>query len=96
MFRAVENESLRHEIRAAIFFDAHLPAERDGIGGLLAVGANLESAMAQARELRIAKAKVTPSVCQLCSVSCVTLVHTIAGQIVRSTATRAARTTKAP
>jgi formate dehydrogenase major subunit len=52
------------------------------LGSLLAVGANLEPVLAQAQELRIAKAKVTPSVCPFCSVGCATLVHTIDGQIV--------------
>jgi formate dehydrogenase major subunit len=52
------------------------------LGGLVAIGANLEPVMAQAQDLRIAKAKVTPSVCPFCSVGCGTLVHTIDGQIV--------------
>jgi formate dehydrogenase major subunit len=38
--------------------------------------------VAQAEALRIAKAKVTPSVCPFCSVGCATLVHTVEGQIV--------------
>ncbi len=52
------------------------------LGGLVAAGVNLDPVMAQARDLRIAKAKVTPSVCPFCSVGCATLVHTIDGQIV--------------
>ena len=52
------------------------------LGSLLAAGVNLEPVMAQAQDLRIAKAKVTPSVCPFCSVGCATLVHTIDGEIV--------------
>ncbi len=52
------------------------------LGGLIGSGVNLAPAVAQAQELRIAKAKVTPSVCPYCSVGCATLVHTIDGQIV--------------
>jgi formate dehydrogenase major subunit len=46
------------------------------------VGADLGPAQARAQELRIRKAKTTPSVCPYCSVGCGTLVHTIEGQIV--------------
>jgi formate dehydrogenase major subunit len=52
------------------------------LGGLIASGVDLTPAVARAQELRIAKAKVTPSVCPFCSVGCATLVHTINGQIV--------------
>jgi formate dehydrogenase major subunit len=52
------------------------------IGGLIGSGVNLGPVVVQAQELRIAKAKVTPSVCPFCSVGCATLVHTIDGQIV--------------
>jgi formate dehydrogenase major subunit len=52
------------------------------IGGLIGSGVNLGSVAVQAQELRIAKAKVTPSVCPFCSVGCATLVHTVDGQIV--------------
>jgi formate dehydrogenase major subunit len=52
------------------------------LGGLAAVGANLAPAVARAQELRIKKAKTTPSVCPYCSVGCGTLVHTIDGKIV--------------
>lgn len=52
------------------------------LGGLIASGVNLAPVVAQAEALRIAKAKVTPSVCPFCSVGCGTLVHTIDGQIV--------------
>jgi formate dehydrogenase major subunit len=52
------------------------------IGSLIGSGVNLGPVVAQAQELRIAKAKVTPSVCPFCSVGCATLVHTIDGQIV--------------
>jgi formate dehydrogenase major subunit len=52
------------------------------LGGLIASGVNLAPVVAQAAALRIAKAKVTPSVCPFCSVGCATLVHTVDGQIV--------------
>ena len=52
------------------------------LGGLIAAGVSLSGVVAKAKELRIAKAKVTPSVCPFCSVGCATLVHTINGQIV--------------
>ena len=52
------------------------------LGGLIASGVNLAPVVARAQALRIAKAKVTPSVCPFCSVGCATLVHTVDGQIV--------------
>ena len=52
------------------------------LGGLIASGANLGPVVAQAQQLRIAKAQVTPSVCPFCAVGCATLVHTVDGQIV--------------
>jgi formate dehydrogenase major subunit len=52
------------------------------LGGLIASGVDLAPAVAQAQELRIANAKVTPSVCPFCAVGCAQLVHTIDGQIV--------------
>jgi formate dehydrogenase major subunit len=52
------------------------------LGGLIGAGVNLAPVVAQAQELRIANAKVTPSVCPFCSVGCATLVHTVNGQIV--------------
>ena len=52
------------------------------LGGLIAAGVSLAPTVAKAQELRIAKAKVTPSVCPFCSVGCATLVQTINGQIV--------------
>jgi formate dehydrogenase major subunit len=52
------------------------------LGGLIASGVSLSGVVAKAQELRITKAKVTPSVCPFCSVGCATLVHTINGQIV--------------
>ena len=52
------------------------------LGGLIASGISLAPVVAKAQELRIAKAKVTPSVCPFCSVGCATLVQTINGQIV--------------
>jgi len=52
------------------------------LGGLMATGANLAPAIAEAQELRIKTAQVTPSICPYCSVGCATLVHTIDGKIV--------------
>jgi formate dehydrogenase major subunit len=52
------------------------------LGGLIGSGVNLAPLVAHAQELRIAKAKVTPSVCPFCSVGCALLVHTVDGQIV--------------
>jgi formate dehydrogenase major subunit len=52
------------------------------LGGLIASGVNLAPVVAQAQQLRIADAKVTPSVCPFCSVGCAMLVHTIDGEIV--------------
>ena len=52
------------------------------VGGLIGSGVNLAPVVARAQELRIAKAKVTPSVCPYCSVGCAMLVHTVDGQIV--------------
>jgi formate dehydrogenase major subunit len=52
------------------------------LGGLIGSGVNLAPVVAHAQELRIARAKTTPSVCPFCSVGCATLVHTIDGQIV--------------
>ena len=52
------------------------------LGGLIASGVDLAPVVAQAQQLRIRDAKVTPSVCPFCSVGCATLVHTIDGKIV--------------
>ena len=52
------------------------------LGGLIASGTNLAPVVAQAQQLRIAKAQVTPSVCPFCAVGCATLIHTVDGQIV--------------
>ena len=52
------------------------------LGGLIASEVDLAPIIAQAQQLRIKDAKVTPSVCPFCSVGCATLVHTINGQIV--------------
>jgi formate dehydrogenase major subunit len=52
------------------------------LGGLIASGVNLQPVLAQTKALRIAKAKVTPSVCPFCSVGCATLVYSVDGQIV--------------
>jgi len=52
------------------------------LGGLIASGANLAPVVAQAQQLRITRAHVTPSVCPFCAVGCATLVHSVDGQIV--------------
>lgn len=52
------------------------------LGGLISAGVNLGPVVAQAQELRISQARVTPSVCPFCSVGCATLVHTVNGQII--------------
>jgi formate dehydrogenase major subunit len=52
------------------------------LGGVTGLGASLAPTLAQAQELRIEKAKATPSVCPYCSVGCATLVHTVEGKIV--------------
>ena len=52
------------------------------VAGLVGSGVNLGPVIAQAQELRIKNAKVTPSVCPYCSVGCATLVHTVDGKIV--------------
>ena len=52
------------------------------LGGLVGSGVNLGPTVAQAQELRIKDAKVTPSLCPYCSVGCATLVHTVNGQTV--------------
>ena len=57
-------------------------ASGTALGGLVGSGVNLGPTVAQAQELRIKDAKVTPSLCPYCSVGCATLVHTVNGQIV--------------
>ena len=52
------------------------------LGGLVGSGVSLGPVVAEAQELRIKDAKVTPSVCPYCSVGCGTLGHTVDGQIV--------------
>jgi formate dehydrogenase major subunit len=52
------------------------------LAGLAGSGVNLGPVVAQAQELRIKHAKVTPSICPYCSVGCATLIHTVDGQIV--------------
>lgn len=53
-----------------------------GLGGLIASGVDLAPVVAQAQQLRIKDATVTPSVCPFCAVGCGTLIHTVNGQIV--------------
>ncbi len=52
------------------------------LGGLVASGVSLAPVAARAQELRVARAKTTPSICPFCSVGCATLVQTVNGQIV--------------
>lgn len=52
------------------------------LGGLIASGVDLAPVVAEAQQLRIKDAKVTPSVCPFCAVGCATLIHTVDGQIV--------------
>jgi formate dehydrogenase major subunit len=52
------------------------------LGGLIASGVDLAPVVADAQQLRIRDAKVTPSVCPFCAVGCATLVHTVDDQIV--------------
>ena len=52
------------------------------LGGLIGSGVDLAPVVARAQQLRIAKAKATPSVCPFCSVGCATLVHTVDGQLI--------------
>src|SRR5919201_3066620 len=50
-------------------------------GALAALVADLRPKVARAQELRIAQAKVTPSVCQYCSVGCGLLVHSVGDRL---------------
>jgi len=52
------------------------------LGGIAGLGVSLAPTFARAQELRIKRAKATPSVCPYCSVGCATLVHTVEGKIV--------------
>ena len=52
------------------------------LAGLAGSGVDLGPLVAQAQELRIKNAKVTPSICPYCSVGCATLIHTVDGKIV--------------
>ena len=52
------------------------------LGGLIASGVDLAPVVAEAQQLRIKDARVTPSVCPFCAVGCATLVHTVNDQIV--------------
>jgi formate dehydrogenase major subunit len=52
------------------------------LAGLAGSGVNLGPVVAQAQELRIKNAKITPSICPYCSVGCGTLIHTVDGKIV--------------
>jgi formate dehydrogenase major subunit len=53
-----------------------------GLGGALALGANLASAVARAQELRIAGTKEYPSVCPYCAVGCGTIISVKDGAVV--------------
>ena len=57
-------------------------ASGTALAGLIGSGVNLGPVAAQAQELRIKNAKITPSLCPYCSVGCATLVHTVDGEIV--------------
>lgn len=52
------------------------------MGGLAAIGADLQPTVARAQQLRIRNARAVPSVCPYCSVGCATLVHVVDGKIV--------------
>jgi formate dehydrogenase major subunit len=52
------------------------------LGGLFALGANLARAQEESRQLKIAGARVVPSVCPYCAVGCGQLVHVRAGKII--------------
>jgi formate dehydrogenase major subunit len=52
------------------------------LGSLVGLGATLAPATLRAQQLRILKAKATPSVCPYCSVGCAMIVHTIGNDIV--------------
>ena len=52
------------------------------LGGLIASGVDLAPVVARAQNLRIATAKVTPSICPFCAVGCATLIHTVDGHVV--------------
>jgi formate dehydrogenase major subunit len=64
------------------FFRASAAAGATGLGGLVALGADLTPKVALAQEARIKDAKVFPSVCPYCAVGCGTLVHVVDGNIV--------------
>lgn len=68
--------------RRDFFRIAAAAAPGTALGGLVGLGAALGPAVARAQELRIKKAKTTPSVCPYCSVGCATLVHTVDDRIV--------------
>ncbi len=57
-------------------------AASTALGGLMAVGADLQPAAARTAELRIREAKSYPSVCPYCAVGCGTVVHTVDGKVV--------------
>jgi formate dehydrogenase major subunit len=68
--------------RRAFFKTATASTVGTAVGALAALGTDLTPKVARAQELRIAQAKVTPSVCCYCSVGCGLLVHTVDEQIV--------------
>jgi formate dehydrogenase major subunit len=53
-----------------------------GLGGAMALGANLAPVAAHAKTLKIAGAKEVPSVCPYCAVGCGTLISVRDGQVI--------------
>ena len=52
------------------------------VGGLVGAGMSLGPTRVRAQQLRISKAKATPSICPFCAVGCATLIHTVDGRVV--------------
>jgi formate dehydrogenase major subunit len=53
-----------------------------GLGGALALGANLQTVAAKTRTLKIADAREYPSVCPYCAVGCGTLISVREGRVI--------------
>jgi formate dehydrogenase major subunit len=68
--------------RRAFFKKVTVASAGTAVGALAGLGVDLSPKAARAQELRIARAKTTPSVCCYCSVGCALLVHTVDNQIV--------------